>query len=189
MAVDVHRQDLARRAGAKLADQVVEEIEPPAGSRAARRLKLAATPTGAYVINDRTTLNSIRTFLLALLIGIAVGTYSSIFFASVLLGLLLFLFFEEWTLRVATRLMWPIPPQWRQRLLDMLSRFAEGLHTLRQPRALAGGGGRGQRVVDAVGAGGARELRVTVSNHTKGETTATVALELPAGWTSAPRLT
>ncbi|MDQ4077037.1 MAG: flippase-like domain-containing protein [Chloroflexota bacterium] len=58
-------------------------------------------------------------------------------FVLVFLGLLLFLFFEEWTIRIATRLMWPIPKDLRERLLDVLSRFAEGLHTLRQPQALA----------------------------------------------------
>ncbi len=59
-------------------------------------------------------------------------------FGLVFLGLLLFLFFEEWTLRLATRLMWPIPDELRARLLSLLSRFAAGLHALRQPRALLG---------------------------------------------------
>lgn len=59
-------------------------------------------------------------------------------FVGVLIGLLLFLFFEGWTLRVAARLMWPVPDALRERLLGVMERFAKGLHALRQPRALLG---------------------------------------------------
>jgi uncharacterized protein (TIRG00374 family) len=59
-------------------------------------------------------------------------------FVGVLIGLLLFLFFEDWTLRVAARLMWPVPDALRERLLAVMERFAKGLHALRQPRALLG---------------------------------------------------
>ncbi len=44
----------------------------------------------------------------------------------------------------------------------------------------------GSDVVAFPGAAQPRELRVTVTNHAKGRATADVALELPAGWTSAP---
>lgn len=44
----------------------------------------------------------------------------------------------------------------------------------------------GSDVVAFPGVSEARELRVTVTNHTKGESSADVALTLPAGWTSAP---
>jgi len=58
-------------------------------------------------------------------------------FACVFVGLMLFLFFEQWTLKIATRLMWPIPPSLRERLLDIMGNFAQGLHALKQPKALA----------------------------------------------------
>ncbi len=65
----------------------------------------------------------------------------SVLFGLVFLGLLLLLFMEEWTLRMAARLMWPIPDEWRTRLVGVLGRFAMGLHALRQPRALLEIGG------------------------------------------------
>lgn len=58
-------------------------------------------------------------------------------FACVFVGLMLFLFFEQWTLKIATRLMSPIPPSLRERLLDIMGNFAQGLHALKQPQALA----------------------------------------------------
>ncbi len=57
-------------------------------------------------------------------------------FVLVLIALLLLLFWEEETLRLATRLMWPFPIGLRERLLSVVGAFAEGLHALRQPRAL-----------------------------------------------------
>jgi glycosyltransferase 2 family protein len=59
-------------------------------------------------------------------------------FVSVLVVLLLVLFFEAQTLRVATLLMWPLPASLRERALDIIGRFAEGLHALRRPRLLVG---------------------------------------------------
>lgn len=59
-------------------------------------------------------------------------------FGIALAGLLMLLFYEHQTIRLATLLMWPIPEQWRDRLLDMLQRFALGLHALRSPRRLFG---------------------------------------------------
>lgn len=64
------------------------------------------------------------------------GTF--LLFGMVLGGLLMLLFFEKATLRLATRLMWPIPASLRERLLGMLETFTQGLHALRQPRSLAG---------------------------------------------------
>ena len=59
-------------------------------------------------------------------------------FVLLLVGLLLILFFEEWILRNATRLMWPIPSSFRERLLGMIGRFTTGLQALKERRALAG---------------------------------------------------
>lgn len=64
------------------------------------------------------------------------GTF--LLFGMVLVGLLLVLFFEEWTLKLAARMMWFVPDALRERLLSMIGRFAEGLHALRRPAALAG---------------------------------------------------
>ncbi len=57
-------------------------------------------------------------------------------FACVFIGLMLFLFFEQWTLKIATRLMSPLPPSLRTRLLDIMGNFAQGLHALKEPQAL-----------------------------------------------------
>lgn len=59
-------------------------------------------------------------------------------FGGVAVGLLMLLFFESFTLRLAARLMWPIPESARDRLLAMIERFAQGLHALRQPAMLVG---------------------------------------------------
>lgn len=59
-------------------------------------------------------------------------------FGVALAGLLLLLFYERQTIRVATLLMWPVPEHLRDRLLDILKRFALGLHSLRSPRRLFG---------------------------------------------------
>ncbi|MBA3532853.1 MAG: flippase-like domain-containing protein [Ardenticatenales bacterium] len=67
---------------------------------------------------------------------VELGTF--LLFGGVLVGLLLLLFFEEQTLRIATTFMWPVPEALRKRLLTMLGTFAQGLHALRQPRTLTG---------------------------------------------------
>lgn len=58
-------------------------------------------------------------------------------FVCVFVGLMLFLFFEQWTLKIATRLMSPIPLSLRTRLLDIMGNFAQGLQALKEPQALA----------------------------------------------------
>ncbi|MGB0386189.1 MAG: lysylphosphatidylglycerol synthase transmembrane domain-containing protein [Ardenticatenaceae bacterium] len=59
-------------------------------------------------------------------------------FMFVLIGLLLIIFFEQWTLRITTRLIQPLPVSLRERLQGMIGSFAKGLHALKEPRALAG---------------------------------------------------
>lgn len=59
-------------------------------------------------------------------------------FGVALAGLLMLLFYEQQTIRLATLLMWPIPEHWRERLLEVIQRFALGLHSLRNPRRLFG---------------------------------------------------
>ncbi|HYN86968.1 MAG TPA: lysylphosphatidylglycerol synthase transmembrane domain-containing protein [Ardenticatenaceae bacterium] len=59
-----------------------------------------------------------------------------LFFGAVLAGLLLLLFLEAFTLRLATFLMWPLPGRLRERALAVIGNFALGLHSLRNPRTL-----------------------------------------------------
>lgn len=66
----------------------------------------------------------------------AVQVVLTALFGAVLAGLLLLLFFETWTIRLATRLMWPVPHTLRERLVALLGRFTDGLRALRHPRAL-----------------------------------------------------
>jgi uncharacterized protein (TIRG00374 family) len=61
----------------------------------------------------------------------------TLLFGIVFVGLLFLVFFEAWTLRLASRLMWPIPAGVRGRLLNILERFVQGLHALRRPAELA----------------------------------------------------
>ena len=67
-----------------------------------------------------------------------IETVALLLFGAVFVVIMMFLFFEDFTLRVAARLMWPVPEGLRHRLLDVMVRFAKGLHALRQPRALLG---------------------------------------------------
>lgn len=67
-----------------------------------------------------------------------IETVALFLFGMVFFGLLMFLFFEDFTLRLAARLMWPVQEGLRERLLEVMGRFAKGLHALRQPRALLG---------------------------------------------------
>lgn len=67
-----------------------------------------------------------------------IETVFGLLFGVVFVGLLLLVFFEAWTLRLATRLMWPIPTGLRGRLLELLERFVQGLHALRRPAELGG---------------------------------------------------
>lgn len=57
-------------------------------------------------------------------------------FGLILVGLLMLLFLEPFTLRLAATLMWPIPPRLRNRALGMIRNFALGLHSLRRPGML-----------------------------------------------------
>jgi uncharacterized protein (TIRG00374 family) len=89
-------------------------------------------------------------FTLVFLLGVAgsihrltdqaqwIETIALLLFGAVLVGLLMFLFLEDFTLRLASRLMWPVPEGLRERLLEVMGRFAKGLHALRQPQALLG---------------------------------------------------
>lgn len=89
-------------------------------------------------------------FTLVFLLGVAgsihqltgqaqwIETIALLLFGAVFVGIVMFLFFEDFTLRMAARLMWPVPEGLRHRLLEMMVRFAKGLHALRQPQALLG---------------------------------------------------
>jgi uncharacterized protein (TIRG00374 family) len=89
-------------------------------------------------------------FTLVFLLGVAgtihrltdqaqwIETIALALFGAVFVGILMFLFFEDFTLRLAARLMWQMPEGIQARLLDVMSRFAQGLHALRQPSALFG---------------------------------------------------
>lgn len=57
-------------------------------------------------------------------------------FGVILVGLLMLILAEAFTLRLATMLMWPVPPELRRRALGMIQRFAHGLHSLRSLRTL-----------------------------------------------------
>lgn len=61
-----------------------------------------------------------------------------VLFGVILVGLLMLLFLEPFTLRLAATLMWPIPPRFRTRALGMIRNFAQGLHSLRRPGMLGG---------------------------------------------------
>ncbi|MCZ7571993.1 MAG: flippase-like domain-containing protein [Ardenticatenaceae bacterium] len=57
-------------------------------------------------------------------------------FGIILVGMLMLLFLEPFTLQLAATLMWPIPPRFRTRALGMIRNFAQGLHSLRRPGLL-----------------------------------------------------
>ncbi len=67
-----------------------------------------------------------------------IETFALLLFGAALVGILMFLFLEDFTLALAARLMWFLPDGARLRLLDVMKRFADGLHALRHPRALLG---------------------------------------------------
>jgi uncharacterized protein (TIRG00374 family) len=89
-------------------------------------------------------------FTLVFLLGVAgsihqlteqaqwIETVALFLFGAVLVGLLMFLFLEDFTLRLAAWVMWPVPEGLRDRLLDVMARFAKGLHALRRPQSLIG---------------------------------------------------